>query len=385
MIIRSMLEQDVYKFNMCAHILRHHPNVSVRYRLFDRGSLFNSELSPEFMLTFEQGLEAMAELRITSEELAFLQETCPYLPPHFFDFLSNFRYDPRQVKYTNTKQGFSWCCEGPWETATLWECPIMALLSEVYYSTEERGWETPHWKQDYQERTEEKVLQLLGCHVAEFGFRRRHSYEVQDLVVTVLKNQLPNFVGVSNVHMAHKHGLKAIGTMAHEMFMAYSVLEGLRHANRFVLRDWSETFQGEVGIALTDTFGTPAFFRDFQSFFARLFDGVRHDSGSPFLFAAKVIKHYETLRIDPLSKSIVFSDSLDTRTASLLQQEFSQKIKVSFGIGSHLTHDFPSHPSPNFVVKMTHCKGTPVVKLSDDSGKSIGEEKALEVARWIHT
>jgi nicotinate phosphoribosyltransferase len=170
--------------------------------------------------------------------------------------------------------------------------------------------------------------------------------------------------------------------MAHEWVQGVSALVGLRYANRFAMEAWNDVYNGDLGIALADTFGSNAFFRDFDGRLARMFDGVRHDSGNPFSFADQAIYHYERLRIDPKSKTIVFSDSLDVDKCVELQKAFGDKIKLSFGIGTHLTNDVPGTTPTNIVIKLTGIDGIPVVKLSDDMRKAIGDPKALDIALW---
>jgi len=380
-IIRSNLEQDVYKYNMCANILRHHPGVPVEFRFNNRRP--EGKFNEGFMNAFNREIRAMGELRTRDDEVDFIHQEMPWLRPHFLQFIKNFRYDPSQVEARLTPEGeLEAFFKGPWETAMMWEVPVMALISELFFEHCETSWRQGDWATRYMERTKAKAEILQACILAEFGLRRRHSYDVQDLVVRTLKECHPKFVGVSNVHMAMKHGLKPIGTMAHEMFMGYSVLRGLRHANRYVLEDWMETFNGEVGIALTDTFGTKAFFGDFVGMLARAFDGVRHDSADPYKFGDQVIDHYISQRIDPLGKTIVFSDGLDSELAAKIEKYFRGKIKTAFGIGTHLTNDFPECKALNMVIKLWSVMGVPVVKLSDVPGKQIGDPDARRVANW---
>ena len=379
-IIRSILEQDTYKFNMCANVLRHHPGVSTEFRFINRRP--EGKFHDGFITAFNREIQAMSSLRTQDDEVEFLAQEMPWLRPHFLSFIKNFRYDPSQVEAHLTDGELAVSFKGPWEINMMWEVPVMALISELFFEHCETSWRTEGWMNRYNDRTVEKVNILKNCVLAEFGLRRRHSYNVQDAVVSILKHKHPNFVGVSNVHMAMRHKVKPIGTMSHEMFMAYSVLMGLRHANRYVMQDWMETFNGEVGIALTDTFGTPAFFKDFVGVFARTFDGVRHDSADPYKFGDKMIAHYNDLRIDPTSKTIVFSDGLNSQLAADIEVYFRGKIKTSAGIGTHLTNDFPECDALNMVIKLWSVMGVPVVKLSDVAGKQIGDSDALRVAQW---
>lgn len=383
-IIRSILENDTYKFNMCANILRHHPGVPVEFRFNNRRP--EGKFNEGFMNAFNREIQAMSSLRTQNDEVDFVHQEMPWLRPHFLEFLRNFRYDPSQVQARLTTNGeLEAFFRGPQETAMMWEVPVMALISELFFEHCETSWRTEGWKERYRERTITKAEILKNCVLAEFGLRRRHSYDIQDLVVQTLLEHHPKFVGVSNVHMAMRHGTKPIGTMAHEMFMFYSVMRGLRHANRYVLEDWMETFNGEVGIALTDTFGSDAFFRDFAGMLVRAFDGVRHDSADPFQFGERVIDHYNRHRVDPLGKSIVFSDGLNSELAAQIEEHFRGKIKTAFGIGTHLTNDFPECKALNMVIKLWSVTGIPVVKLSDVAGKQIGDPDARRVANWIFT
>jgi nicotinate phosphoribosyltransferase len=228
---------------------------------------------------------------------------------------------------------------------------------------------------------------LSGTKFADFGTRRRRSYEVHDLVIAGLKSAKDAFgnnglVGTSNVHFAMKHGLRPIGTMAHEWIMGVSALESLRHANRYAMRNWAKVYGGSLGIALPDTFGSNAFFEDFDGHLARLFDGVRHDSGDPAVFAEKAIAHYEKLRIDPRHKVVVFTDGLTPELALKLDEHYSMRIGVSFGIGTNFTNDFPGSKPLNMVIKLARIDNIPVVKLSDEPGKAIGDADAMRVAKW---
>ena len=386
-IIKSILEQDVYKFNMCANVLRHHPGVPVEFRFNNRRP--EGKFGNGFLQAFKEQIRAMSSLQTRDDELDYIHQEMPWLRPHFLQFIKNFRYDPKQVNAEIVDGELVASFYGPWETAMMWEVPVMALISELYFQLCETSWKVDGWGDRYIDRTREKCNILKNCVLAEFGLRRRHSYEIQDIVVQVLADQQkrrpqesPAFVGSSNVHMAMKHGLKPIGTMAHELFMAYSVLRGLRHANRYVLQDWMETFDGEVGIALTDTFGTDAFFDDFKGMLVRAFDGVRHDSACPYEFGDRVINHYKAERVDPASKTIVFSDGLNSQLAAEIEQRFRGKIKTAFGIGTHLTNDFPECKALNMVIKLWSVNYVPVVKLSDVAGKQIGDPDALRVANW---
>jgi nicotinate phosphoribosyltransferase len=164
--------------------------------------------------------------------------------------------------------------------------------------------------------------------------------------------------------------------------MGVSGKDGLRRANRCALERWSDTYDGNLGIALTDTFGSAAFFEDFDGKLARLYDGVRHDSGDPFEFGDKVIDHYVRLGIKPTSRTIIFSDGLDVELAIRIHQYFAGKIQISFGIGTHFTNDFEGSSALSIVIKLWSISGVPVVKISDQPAKIQGDSDACRVAKW---
>jgi nicotinate phosphoribosyltransferase len=192
------------------------------------------------------------------------------------------------------------------------------------------------------------------------------------------------FVGTSNVRLARLYGVKTLGTYPHEFVQAISALESLRYANRYSMKIWQKIFGSRLGTALPDTFGTDSFLRDFDHTLARLFDSVRHDSGDPLVFARKVIAHYKKLGIDPITKTIIFSDNLNPQRCLEIAEELKGSIRVAFGIGTNLTNDYPDSPALNMVIKLVMCAMINVVKLSDSPSKAIGDKDALRVARYEH-
>jgi nicotinate phosphoribosyltransferase len=240
------------------------------------------------------------------------------------------------------------------------------------------------------EMTKEKIekYNTLGVTVAEFGTRRRHSYQVHRLVMQALKQYgQKSFVGSSNVHFAMANGVKPIGTHAHEWFMFHAAKYGFKMANSLGLENWVKVYRGDLGIALSDTYTTTVFYDQFDRMFAKLFDGVRHDSGDAIEFAQLTIRHYQKLGIDPMSKTIVFSDALNYEKVARIAEFCREKIGMSFGIGTNLTNDVGLKPM-NIVIKMVEAfpdggAWTPVVKLSDERGKYTGDEKTINLAKTI--
>lgn len=379
-IIRSLLDNDLYKFTMQMAVAKLYPRAVARYAFINRGK---TPFPDGFAAKLSEQVATMADLRLTANERAFLADKCYFLEPTYLDLLDGYRFDPSEVEIEQRGGELSFQIEGPWYRTILWEVPLMALASELYFkeagAVPEAAWI---------ERCRLKAIDMfLGrAKFADFGTRRRFSQAVQEAAVDILsKNGLDFFVGTSNIHLARLFNLTPIGTHAHEWFMGHAAIFGFRMANFRALEAWSNVYRGHLGTALTDTFTTGAFLRDFDAYYAKLFDGVRHDSGNPADFAETVIAHYENLRIDPKTKNIVFSDGLTTRKAVGLNTEFGKRIGCSFGIGTHFTNDV-GHKALNMVVKMTalDCGHgfVDTVKLSDTPGKISGTEQAAQNARY---
>lgn len=378
--VKSILDQDLYKLTMMQFVLKKHPGALVSYVFNNRRP--EKKFNQKFLDAFKDQLSGVGQLKANEQELEKLFKSCSFLDKSsLHPYLSNFRFNPDQIDVNvNDGELDLRILESTWESSISWEVPLLAMISELYFEYCDTNWKDDLG--DQYSRLQEKARILRNCQFSDFGTRRRRNFKTQDLVVETLCSKI-GFRGTSNVHLALKYGVSPIGTMAHELLMAVSVIKGMRHANKFALEEWSDVFQGNLGIALPDTFGTDAFFEDFDGYLARLFDGVRHDSGDPYAFGHKVINHYKKLRIDPMSKVIVFSDGLTAESGAELTTYFNDKIKVSLGIGTQLTNDYPDSKALNIVIKMATCNGVPVVKLSDVDTKAIGDRDALRVARWI--
>jgi nicotinate phosphoribosyltransferase len=376
-IIRSILDTDLYKLTMQKAVLDYRQNVPVRYVFNNRRP--EGKFNNSFASAFEAELDKMKDLTMSDDQCKWLRETLPWIGEDYIQYLKNYRFDPNEVNWAIINGELQLSVVGTWERTILWEVPLMALISELFFKHCDLLWDTELKKQA--EKIEEKGRTLDGHTFTDFGTRRRRGYEIQDLVVGILK-KFSTFNGTSNVHLAHKHSLSPIGTMAHEWIMGISALEGLRHANSSALNIWSRIFGGRLGIALTDTFGSEAFFRDFNPKLARLYDGVRHDSSDPFEFVEKTISAYRSLGIEPNTKKIVFSDSLNPQKCLDIADYCAGRIQAVSGIGTNFTNDFAESPALNMVIKLASCNNVPVVKLSDSPTKAIGDRDALRVARW---
>jgi len=381
LIAPSILDNDFYKFTMQHAVIKLFPFAKARYQFINRGK---HEFPDNFNLRLREAINEMANLKLTKDEKKFLKETCPYLDPTYLDFLQGYQYDPSEISIEQNGSELKVSIEGFWYRTILWEVPIMALICELYYQ------ETNQTRQSDAlviETVEDKIQKYRNLDIvfAEFGTRRRHSFDVHDLVVRTLKEKgNGTFIGTSNVHLAMKYQTKPIGTHAHEWFMFHAAKYGYKMANSVGLEHWTEVYRGDLGIALTDTYTTEVFFQQFDKKFAKLFDGVRHDSGDPLEFGDKTIAHYQKLGINPLTKTIIFSDGLNYDKVERITEHCKGRIGISFGIGTDLTNDVGLKPM-NIVLKLTEAKPenadwTGVVKLSDEPKKHTGTENDIDLA-----
>ncbi len=357
-----------------------YPRAQVQYDFFDRS-----------ITVFPRGFDAlvlneinkMTALKLTRDQKSFLKEKCYFLTPVYLDFLESYQYNPDEVSVFQDAKRFSLTIKGPWYRTILWEVPLMAIISEAYFKICGKK-EFPRDRRKQINIEKAAVLSRNNIKYAEFGTRRRFSASSHDQLIrdlTSIENH--TLIGTSNVHLAHKYNLVPIGTLAHEWFMFHSVLHGYRMANSSAQDAWVRVFHGDLGIALTDTYTTDVFLSTFDTFHAKLFDGVRQDSGNPFEFTDKMVDHYKKLHIDPGTKTIVYSDGLDVHAAVKIHDYCRGRVRDAYGIGTSLTNDVGVTPL-NIVIKMTQCRAASdkpwrhTVKLSDDVGKHTGDKKELD-------
>ena len=330
----------------------------------------------------EQQLDSLCELRFSEDELEYLRGL-RFIRSDFVDYLELFKLKRRFITVsTDEKDRLCIDIEGPMIQAMFFEVFVLAIVNELYFS----ALSDAQVLAEGQRRLDAKV-ELLHHYaaeqssyspdtppfiVADFGTRRRFSKSWQAHVVETLHKAAPKIVGgTSNVYLAKKLGMTPIGTMAHEFMQAFQALDvRLRDSQKAALEAWVHEYRGDLGIALTDVVGMDAFLRDFDLYFAKLFDGLRHDSGDPYVWGDKAIAHYKKLKINPKTKILTFSDGLDLDKAWELHQYFKDRIKTSFGIGTNLTNDMGITPI-NIVLKLVECNGQPVAKLSDSPGKTM--------------
>jgi len=383
-IITSLLDNDFYKFTMMQGVLHHFADIDAEYTFNCRtpGVNFTGYL-PEI----ERELDSLCTLEFSGDELDYLSRI-PFFKKDFIDFLSLFKLNRAHVVPDVAEDGtLSIKVKGSWLLTILFEVPVLAIVNEIYFKNM-----VPRPDYDGARSEIDKKIAIIKNNsdtikFADFGTRRRHSFRWHEEVVNHLKTTLEpnNFIGSSNVFFARKYGIKPIGTMAHEWIMAgQAVGVKLHMSQKHMLQKWTDEYRGDLGIALTDTITLDAFLKDFDLYFAKLYDGVRHDSGDPFNFGYKIIEHYKKLGIDPLTKTIVFSNSLDFNRIEMLAREFRGKINTSFGIGTNLTNDFPGIKPLSIVMKMSRCNGYPVAKISDDAEKVMCDDpRFLEYLKTV--
>jgi len=365
-MVYSLLDNDLYKLTMAQCVYHNFTNVMVEYDFFNRADV---DLRP-YRKEIEQEIRQLDHFGMNPDEYKYLQ-SIRFLSKDFIDWFSNYKFKTEEhVFISETENDLKITVKGNWLDTIFYEVPILAIVSEVYHSRNGEGGLAECTK-----RLEEKIEKIKnlgnGFRFADFGTRRRYSFMIQDHVVGTLVRELPdNIVGTSNVYLAMKYGIAPIGTIAHELIQCSQQLFPLKTHQKDIMDVWSKEFEGDLGIMLSDTINTDSFLEDFNLKFAKLFDGVRQDSGNPYVIGEKIVKHYEKLRIDPTTKSIIFSDGLDIDKAIDLYNHFKGKIGVSFGIGTHLTNDCGDKPL-SIVLKIQTCNGLPVAKISDSPGKTV--------------
>ena len=374
-IIRSLLETDLYKFTMWQAMLHRHPQAQAEYRFLCR----NESAYPlaELLHDLNAQLDHLCSLSFTEDELGYLGGL-RYVKNDFVDFLRIFRFQRRFIEARAEGGELEIVARGPQVHVMGFEIYVLAIVNELYF----RRFDRTAALAEGRARLQAKIARLRAfgeeparAHPFEFfdfGVRRRFSGAWHEEVVTTLKRELPQFFkGTSNVLLAKQLDLVAIGTMAHEYLQSYQALDvRLRDFQQAALEDWVHEYRGDLGVALTDVVGMDAFLADFDLYFAKLFDGLRHDSGDPIVWGEKALAHYAKLRIDPHTKRLVFSDGLNLDSAFGIYQRFADRTQLGFGIGTHLTNDVGLTPL-NIVMKLVRCNGQPVAKLSDSPGKAM--------------
>lgn len=380
-IIQSLLDTDLYKFTMWQTMLHRHPQAQAEYRFVCRNAPAwpLADLLPEV----NAQLDHLCSLAFTEDELAYLAGL-RYIKSDFVDFLRIFRFQRRFIFAEADGDVLRIVAKGPQVHVMAFEIYVLAIVNELYF----RRFDQAAALAEGRRRLEAKIALLEDLRgeatrrhpfeFFDFGVRRRFSRAWHREVVDTLRRRVPTwFKGTSDVRLAQEFGLVPIGTMAHEYLQSYQAFDvRLRDFQRFALENWVQEYRGDLGIALTDVVGMDAFLADFDLYFAKLFDGLRHDSGDPVVWGEKALAHYARLRIDANTKRLVFSDGLDLPEAFRLHRHFADRVQLGFGIGTNLSNDVGLTPL-NIVMKLTHCNGQPVAKLSDSPGKTLCEDETF--------
>lgn len=374
-VIYSLLDTDLYKLTMMQVVLHHFPSAEVEYSFKCRTE--GVDLMP-MAAEIKQEIAHLCSLRFTENEIHYL-DNIYYLKADFVQFLKVFQMNENYVQIGQDSDGqLEIKIKGPWLHTIMFEVPILAIVEEVYSRNNHRDLDMQEGQKRLIEKTDYINSHPLAdkLNIMEFGTRRRFSRKWQQHVVEHLNRSISkNLGGTSNVYLARELGITPLGTMAHEYLQAFQALgPRLVDSQKEALEVWAKEYRGDLGIALTDVVGIDAFLRDFDRFFTKLFDGVRHDSGCPFEWARKIIAHYQSIGIDPKTKTLVFSDGLDIPLAFDLLSEFHEITNVVFGIGTSLSNDVGVKPL-SIVIKMVKCNGQPVAKISDSPGKMMCQDE----------
>lgn len=377
-IVRSLLETDLYKFTMWQALLHGHPGAHARYEFTCR----NTPLFPLAELKDEvnEQLDHLCSMTFADDELAYLR-TLRYLKSDFIDFLVLFRFQRKFINVDTEGEKLTVRAIGPQVHVMGFEIFVLYIVNELYYRRAQADTALAVGRQRLSQKIEalkafsRQAPKKHPFEFSDFGLRRRFSAIWHDEVIHTLATEVPQyFKGSSNVYLAKRFGLIPVGTMAHEYMQSYqSFGVRLRDFQKAALEGWVQEYRGDLGTALTDVVGMDAFLADFDLYFAKLFDGLRHDSGDPVSWGEKALAHYAALRIDANSKRLVFSDSLDLGTAFNLHRHFAGRIMTSFGIGTNLTNDVGLEPL-QIVMKLVECNGQSVAKLSDSPGKTMNHD-----------
>ncbi|QPF74718.1 nicotinate phosphoribosyltransferase [Roseateles sp. DAIF2] len=382
-VIGSLLETDLYKFTMWQAMLHRHPQTQAEYAFWCRNqpAFPLAELLPEL----ERELDHLCSLRFAKDELDYLA-SLRFIKSDFVDFLRIFQFQRDFIRARSLPDGqLEIIARGPQVHVMGFEIFVLAIVNELYFR---RLGGADAALAEGRRRLDEKLGQLRDAFADQaaprrhpfeffdFGLRRRYSGAWQrEVIARLAREAQPFFKGTSNVLLARDLGLVPIGTMAHEYLQTFQALDSvrLRDHQKAALESWVQEYRGDLGVALTDVVGMDAFLADFDLYFAKLFDGLRHDSGDPVWWGEKALAHYAKLRIDPHTKRLVFSDSLTVPKALELYRHFADRTQLGFGIGTHISNDMGLR-TLHIVMKLTHANGQPVAKLSDSPGKTMCDD-----------
>lgn len=383
MIVKTLLDTDLYKFTTSYAYIKLFPYAMGTFTFNDRNE---TEYTESFLEALKEEISHLSQLRLKDKELEYMTRNCRFLPRVYWEWLSSFRFDPDKIDiHLDEAHHLHLEVTDFLYKVTLYEVPLLAIVSEIKNRFSGNIADTDGILRKLAEKVE-----LSNRHhllFSEFGTRRRFSIDVQETVIQNLKETAQYCTGTSNCHFAMKYGMKMMGTHPHEWFMFHGAQFGYKHANYMALENWVNVYDGDLGIALSDTYTSGIFLTNLSRKQAKLFDGIRCDSGNEFDFIDKLTARYRELGIDTTTKTIVFSNALDFTKALEIQEYCQGKIRCSFGIGTNLTNDTGFVPS-NIVMKLTRCKMNvnqewrECVKLSDDEGKHTGSPEEVQACLY---
>ncbi|WP_289293040.1 MULTISPECIES: nicotinate phosphoribosyltransferase [Bacteroides] len=383
MMIHTILDTDLYKFTTSYAYIKLFPYAMGTFSFKDRDETAYTEV---FLSKLKTEVANLAKVTLADKELEYMTRNCRFLPPVYWEWLSSFRFQPEKIDiHLDKEHHLNIEITDYLYKSTLYEVPLLAIVSEIKNQIQGNVANT----EEIICKLSEKVA-LSNEHqlsFSEFGTRRRFSFDVQDRVIGYLKKSAHYCTGTSNCYFAMKYKMKMMGTHPHEWFMFHGAQFGYKHANYIALENWVNVYDGDLGIALSDTYTSDIFLTNLSRKQAKLFDGVRCDSGNELEFIDKLTARYKELGIDSTTKTIVFSNALDFGKALEIQEYCRGKIRCAFGIGTNLTNDTGFKPS-NIVMKLTQCKMNvnqewrECVKLSDDIGKHIGSPEEVRACLY---
>jgi nicotinate phosphoribosyltransferase len=369
-IINSLLQTDLYKFTQGQVALHQFPWVNVEYKFKCRSDI---KWKHSHLVRLREEIKEFCTLKFTEDDLKYLR-SIRFFKDSYIDFLKLYIPDINHITIELNRGELDIRVKGPWFLTIYFEVPILSMMNEIYWA------EDDSIQPDFVKATETlldkiNISNTYGVPFVDFGTRRRYSRDWHHSVVETLVKNANEFMGTSNVWLAKKFGITPIGTMAHEFLQVGQALDvPLVESQNRMLQAWVNEYRGDLGIALTDVIGIDAFLKDFDLYFAKLYDGLRHDSGCPYEWADKVIGHYDRLGVDSKSKTLVFSDGLNMEKAKDIYHAYNDVANVSFGIGTNLTNDIPGVEPLQVVMKIIKCNDRPVAKISDSPGKGMCED-----------
>lgn len=383
----SILDTDLYKYTTSYAYMKMFPDAECTFKFTDRNRI---PRTTEFLENYKKKMKELCMIHLTDEEFHWVVSAIPFIPMYYWEWLRSFRFEYDKMNIYLDEDNVL-CIEVTDKNykASLYEIPHLFTVPEVNNDSKPIDWNLTMSKL----KDKVDLANKNGVLFSEFGTRRRFSYEVQDKVCAYLKEHAKTCVGTSNVHFAMKYNMRPCGTHPHEWFMFHGAQFGYKNANYMALENWVNVYDGDLGTALTDTYTTDVFFRNFSMKQAKLFDGIRQDSGDEYKFIEKAIKFYKSKGIDPTTKTIIFSNALDFPKAVEIKKYCEGKIRSAFGIGTNLTCDVyapdgSKYNAENIVEKMSKCRMNAnqpwfiTIKISDDLGKHMGDNKEFDHAKY---